>query len=321
MEHSEFNEKISLYFYEELSEQERVLFEKHKIECEECAKVYKEELSFFRELQKEKSPVVNDRILSSARYQLSRALREEQKAGKESAVDRLFSFLFTPYRFAVSSAVVLTIGLLAGYALFSGRSSAPVYKNDNGNFINANDGFVINDQVLRISNIHFIDADASDGEIEFEFEAVKPVRMKGSVNDPQIQAVLAYSMLNNQNPGSRLNSINAIDSKPQVRIDSDTKNALLTVMLTDENPGVRLEALKVLKRLPYDEITKQAFLTVLTSDTTSGLRIEAINAISDLTEKGLTFSQEELTLFKEKFNNDDNNYIKFRSRTILQEYN
>lgn len=321
MEHSEFKENISLYFYEELSEHERVLFEKHKVDCEECAKVYKEELSFFRELQKEKSPVVNDRILSSARYQLSRALREEKKAEKESAVDRIFSFLFTPYRFAFSSAVVLTIGLLIGYALFSSESTTPIIKDGNGHFINASDGFVINDQVLRISNIHFIDADASDGEIEFEFEAVKPVKMKGSVNDAQIQAVLAYSMLNNQNPGSRLNSINAIDSKPQVRIDSDTKNALLTVMLTDENPGVRLEALKVLKRLPYDEITKQAFLTVLTSDTTSGLRIEAINAISDLTEKGLTFSQDELTLFKEKFNNDDNNYIKFRSRTILQEYN
>ncbi len=321
MEHSEFKEKISLYFYEELSEQERMQFEKHKVDCEECAKVYKEELSFFRELQKEKSPVVNDRILSSARYQLSRALREEKKAEKGSAVDKLFSFLFTPYGFAISSVVLLTIGLLAGYSLFSGRSSEPVYKNGNGDFINAGDGFVFNDQFLKISNIHFIDADASDGEIEFEFEAVKPVRIKGSVNDPQIQAILAYSMLNNQNPGSRLSSINAIESKPQLRIDNDTKNSLLTVMLTDENPGVRLEALRVLKKLPYDETIKQSFLTVLTSDTTSGLRIEAINAISDFVEKGLTFSQDEILLFTEKFNNDDNNYIKIKSRTILQEYN
>ncbi|HSL89218.1 MAG TPA: HEAT repeat domain-containing protein [Ignavibacteriaceae bacterium] len=321
MEHSVFKEKILLYFYEELSQQERIEFEKHKVNCEGCAKIYEEELAFFRELEKDKSTIVNDRILSSARYQLSRALREEQKAEKESAVDRLFSFLFTPYRFAVSSAVVLTIGLLIGYALFSSESTKPIIKDGNGNFINASDGFVFNDQVLRISNIQFIDADASDGEIEFEFEAVKPVRMKGSVNDPQIQAILAYSMLNNQNPGSRLSSINAIETKPQVRIDSDTKNSLLTVMLTDENPGVRLEALRVLKKLPYDETIKQSFLTVLTSDTTSGLRIEAINAISDLIEGGLTFSEDELTLFKEKFNNDDNNYIKFKSRTILQEYN
>jgi hypothetical protein len=321
MEHSEFKEKILLYFYEELSEQERTLFEKHKVDCEVCAKIYVTELAFFRELEKDKSPVANNRILSSARYQLSRALREEQKAEKESAVDRLFSFLFTPYRFAVSSAVALTIGLLIGYALFSSESTEPIIKNGNGNFINASDGFAFNDQVLRISNIHFIDADASDGEIEFEFEAVKPVRMKGSVNDPQIQAVLAYSMLNNQNPGSRLSSINAIETKPQVRIDSDTKNSLLTVMLTDANPGVRLEALRVLKKLPYDETIKQSFLTVLTSDTTSGLRIEAINAISDLIEKGLTFSQDDLTLFKERLNNDSNHYIKIKSRSILQEYN
>jgi len=321
MEHSEFKEKILLYFYEELSQQERIEFEKHKVDCEECTKVYNDEFSFFRELEKDKSPVVNDRILSSARYHLSRALREEQKAEKESAVDRLFSFLYTPFRFAVSSAVILTIGLLIGYALFSSELTKPIVKDGSGNFINASDGFVFNQQLLRISNIHFIDADASDGEIEFEFEAVKPVRMKGSVNDPQIQAVLAYSMLNNQNPGSRLSSINAIETKTQLRIDSDTKNSLLTVMLTDENPGVRLEALRVLKKLPYDETIKQSFLTVLTSDSTSGLRIEAINAISDLIEQGLTFSQDELTLFKEKFNNDDNNYIKFKSRTILQEYN
>lgn len=321
MEHSEFKEKISLYFYEELSEQERIEFEKHKVECNECSETYERELSFFRELEKDKSPVVNDRILSSARYQLSKALREKQKSSQESVINKLLSYLFTPYRFAISSAVVLTIGLLIGYVLFSGRSSAPVIENGNGNFINASDGFAFNDQVLRISNIHFIDADASDGEIEFEFEAVKPVRMKGSVNDPHIQAVLAHSMLNNQNPGSRLSSINAIESKPQLRIDNDTKNSLMTVMLTDENPGVRLEALRVLKKLPYDETIKQSFLTVLTSDTTSGLRIEAINAISDLIEKGLTFSQDDLLLFKEKLNNDSNNYIKFKSRTLLQEYN
>ena len=104
-------------------------------------------------------------------------------------------------------------------------------------------------------------------------------------------------------------------------VDNETKNALLTVMLTDKNPGVRLEALKVLKRLPYDEIIKQGFLTVLTSDTTSGLRIEAVNAISELIEKGLSFSQDELSLLKERLINDDNDYIKFRSATILKEYN
>ncbi len=321
MDHKEFKEKIALYFYEELSQSERVQFEEHKIECEECSKEYDLELSFLRDLEKNKFSNVDNRILSSARYQLKRALRDETQLNSESSLDKLFSFLFTPYRIAFSAVTVLIFGILLGYILFGQVQSPLSVRPDYGNIIPANEQFTFDDQVIRISNIHFIDADASDGEIEFEFEAVKPVRLKGSVNDPQIQAVLACSMLNNQNPGSRLNSINVMDSKPQLKIDSDVKNTLLTVMLTDENPGVRLEALKVVKRLPYDESIKQAFLTVLATDTTSGLRIEAINALSDLTEKGFSLTQNELTLFKEKFSNDENNYIKFKTRTILQEYN
>ncbi len=38
--------------------------------------------------------------------------------------------------------------------------------------------------------------------------------LRGKVNDPQIQSVLTYAMLNEQNPGSRLNSINAMDTEP-----------------------------------------------------------------------------------------------------------
>jgi hypothetical protein len=321
MEHNEFREKIALYFYGELSEQERVQFEQHKIQCEECSVEYEKQFALLNDLKRTKGIIVNDRILSSARYQLGKALRQEFKTESGSLIDKYFSFLFTPFRFVSSLAIVLTIGLMIGYVLSPAGSSLPVVENTNGEYFNTAASSVFNEKTIRISNVHFVDADASDGEIEFEFEAITPVRMKGPVNDSEIQKVLAYSMLNNMNPGSRLNSINAIESKQLLSVDNETKNALLTVMLTDENPGVRLEALKVLKRLPYDEIIKQGFLTVLTSDTTSGLRIEAVNAISELIEKGLSFSQDELSLLKERLINDDNDYIKFRSATILKEYN
>lgn len=321
MEHNEFREKIAFYFYGELSEQERVQFEQHKIQCEECLVEYEKQFALLNDLKRTKGIVVNDRILSSARYQLGKALRQEFQTKSGSSIDKYFSFLFTPFRFVSSLAIVLFIGLMIGYVLSPSGSSLPVVENTNEEYFNTAVSSVFNEKTIRISNVHFVDADASDGEIEFEFEAITPVRMKGPVIDSEIQKVLAYSMLNNMNPGSRLNSINAIESKQLLSVDNETKNALLTVMLTDENPGVRLEALKVLKRLPYDEIIKQGFLTVLASDTTSGLRIEAVNAISELIEKGLSFSQDELSLLKEKLINDDNDYIKFRSATILKEYN
>ena len=89
---------------------------------------------------------------------------------------------------------------------------------------------------------------------------MKPVTLKGRVDDPKIQSILTYSMLNEQNPGSRFNSINAMFSEKPIKFDEDVKNALITVVMTDENPGVRREALRLMKKLPNDEDVKKTIL-------------------------------------------------------------
>jgi hypothetical protein len=99
------------------------------------------------------------------------------------------------------------------------------------------------------------------------------------------------------------------------------KDALITVVMTDENPGVRREALKLMRKLPYDVDVKRAFIYVLTTDTSSGLRIEAINALVDAGKNGITLDKNEIDLFKQKLQTDDNSYIRYRTKTILQEYN
>ena len=169
--------------------------------------------------------------------------------------------------------------------------------------------------------MRFIDSDPSDGEVEFTFEASKPVRLKGKVNDPKIQSVLTYAMLYEQNPGSRLNSINAMDTELPSQYDEDVKDALITVVMTDNNPGVRREALKLMKKFPYDETFKQTLLYVVANDTSSGLRIEALNLLIEAGKQGHKLNQDDLNLFKKQLQQDENNYIKLKARTILQEYN
>ena len=150
---------------------------------------------------------------------------------------------------------------------------------------------------------------------------MKPVYLKGRVDDPKIQSILTYSMLNEQNPGSRFNSINAMYSENPIKFDKDVKDALITVVMTDENPGVRREALKLMRKLPYDVDVKRAFIYVLTTDTSSGLRIEAINALVDAGKKGISLDKNEIDLFKQKLQTDENSYIRYRTKTILKEYN
>jgi hypothetical protein len=104
-------------------------------------------------------------------------------------------------------------------------------------------------------------------------------------------------------------------------LDKEVKNALITVVMTDKNAGVRREALKLMNRTAFDESLKQAYLYVLLNDSSSALRIEALNALIEANKNGHSLDRNDLDLVVKQANQDDNNYIKLKSKTLLQEYN
>jgi len=318
MKHNEYKQLLQLSLFGELKSEEQLKLIKHLLSCEECRAELGDQKNLLELISGKKKSEVDEKVLSAARYQLRGALRSE-KANKNifgSTIDSIAQFFTTPLKFAVVSATMLLFGILIGSLLFS-KSSGEELATQNGN----ENRFASLSEEISILNLRFIDSDASDGEVEFTFEASRPVRLKGKVNDPQIQGVLTYAMLNEQNPGSRLNSINAMDTEVPMKYDQDVKNALVTVVMTDKNPGVRREALKLMSKFPYDESIKQALLYVITNDSVSGLRIEALNSIITAGNKGYKLNNEELNLFRQQMQEDENPYIKLRSKTILQEYN
>ncbi|MGB5849003.1 MAG: HEAT repeat domain-containing protein [Ignavibacteriaceae bacterium] len=317
MNHNEIKKWIRLSLYGELSNEEQSALEVHLKDCDECRNELEQQRNLLS-LISDKKNEVDDKLLMEARAQLRGAIRNERqhKGYLDNVIQYLNDFITIPFRLALSGAALLAIGFFVGYLFYGSSSIETIIVKDNSN----NEFPVLEDDVT-ISNISFIDSDPSDGEVEFTFVAMKPVYLKGRVDDPKIQSILTYSMLNEQNPGSRFNSINAMVSERPIKFDKDVKEALITVVMTDENPGVRREALKLMKKLPYDEDVKRALIYVLTTDTSSGLRIEAINALVDAGKKGFTLNKNEIDLFKQKLQTDDNSYIRYRTKTILQEYN
>ena len=318
MKHNEYKKLLQLSLFGELNSKEQSLLKEHLLTCEECRTELEDQKNLLELISEKKEATVDDKVLSAARYQLRGALRSEQfnKNIFSSTIDSITQFFTTPLKFAVASVAMLLIGIIIGRQLFNNNPSEEiVVQNGNKN------RFASLEENISISNFRFIDSDASDGEVEFTFEASRPVHLKGKVNDPQVQSVLTYAMLNEQNPGLRLNSINAMDTEIPIQLDKDVKSALITVMMTDENPGVRREAIKLISKFPYDENIKQSLLFVITTDTVSGLRIEALNTLIESGSQGYNFNPEEINLIKQKLTKDENPYIKLRSRTILQEYN
>ena len=328
MEHQKYKEWIRLSFYDELGRNEKEQLEKHLIICSECSREVEEQKKLITFLSKEeiqKGDQPDNQLLNEARRELRAALRVETEKSSFGGdiFNSIIGFLTTPYKFALGSAAVLLAGFLAGYLIFNSSAKTnfaspliPVEKKGE----NINDISLSQDNI-QITNVHFLNKNPESGMIEFTFDAVKPMQMKGNINDRRIQNILTYSMLNGQNAGVRLNSINAISENTKVNYDNDVKEALIRVVKFDENPGVRRQAIKLLNKFPYDNEIKQAYLYVLSNDTTSGMRIEAINSLFKAKKEGYKFDNQELSVFKKKIETDNNNYIRYRAKTVLQEKN
>jgi len=317
MSHNEFKQMIQLSLYGELLEEKQKKLISHLETCEECRLELEQQKNIMKLISDHKNSEVDEDLLKEARLQLRGALRQvrNKSATFSFLTDYLLRLFSTPTRLAFGAISVLIIGLVIG-SLFLGRERL-IIKEQQPGFNNAS--FMQND--LRISNLQFIDSDPADGEIEFTFNAEKQIHYKGSVNDSKVQNFLTYAMLNDQNPGSRLNSINVMDTYKSVLLDREIKNALITVVMTDKNAGVRREALKLLNRSPFDESTEQAYLFVLLHDSSSALRIEALNVLIEANKKGHSLDRNDLDLVIKQANQDNNNYIKLKSKTLLQEYN
>jgi hypothetical protein len=167
----------------------------------------------------------------------------------------------------------------------------------------------------EIANVRFIDQNsAGDGTVEFAFDAIRPVRIKGNVNDPKIQEMLTYALVKEHNAGVRLRAVSTISanhSKP----DSKVKEALLTALRSDSNDGVRKEALAVLQKYPFDEEIQVAFLYVLQNDPNPAMRIEAIKSLEAKNIEGKQLIQ----VLRDRMESDNNSFIRQKAKAVLEE--
>lgn len=310
MNHNECKELIPFYLYEELDSEKKILFEDHLKSCKDCTNELESYKILFADISEDSKSAVDLKLLTEARLELRGALRSQQNKTSLSnnIKDYILSLLYKPVGLALSGFSLLLIGLLIGVFVFN----TPVIENIKTSSENSNQ--------VRIQNINFIDPDPSDGEVEFTFETVQSDRMKGSVNDTELQKILTYAVLNEQNPGTRLNSISVINANQIQKPDDEIKSTLIAVAKFDSNPGVRREALKSLNKLSADEDIKNTLIYVLLNDTSVGIRIEAINGLVDAAKTGISLNQKDLNTLRDKIQIDDNNYIRYQAKNIIKEY-
>ena len=314
MEHQKFKELIQLALLNELSEEEMNQLHSHMIECNDCQSEFDELNKYYTLIEKQKPAEVDEKFLQDVRRQFRIGLEYEisKKSFLAKSVEAISKFFWINKTPAITGAFTLIIGLGLGYALFSSNST------DANSLIQKG---MLPDNNTLITNIRFSNTGINDGQVEFTFDAVKPVTMKGRINDPTIQNILAKALINEKNPGARIEAVNALSTNTNNKngVDSQVKVALVKSAESDANPGVRREALKALLNLPYDKEIKSCLLNVLVHDDNSALRIMAINGLAAASFRGQPIDAETQKILTQKANKDDNEYIRIRAASLLKE--
>lgn len=317
--HEQWEEWLELSQYGELSVTDQQKLDDHLESCDRC-QAHRARLEDFRLMMEDAAPPrPGEAALREARGNLWSAVtlsRPEPSSAKEwidrflDGLQRLTFTAFPSYRSVLSGALLLFVGLVAGYYLafqgdrmlgFAGPGMAQT-------------DLLTNDDVA-ISNVRFVDSDLSDGTLGLRFEAVRPVQIMGSVDDPDIQRVLTFAVLNEQNPGVRLRAVNAVSASERLHSDNDIRDALVTALKTDSNAGVRGEAFNALARYPFDGEIRDAMIHTLVFDENPALRINAINRLQE--QVPASFDEQLESVLRTRMVLDENAYIRSKARTVL----
>ena len=318
MKHKQFEEWLQLSLYDELNEQEQALLDDHLTTCERCHRDLDELKKLHGMLAHRQPVVVQESVLQDARKNLR--LRIHAKAAPKplwsrvkDALDGIFA---SPVQVALGGTTMVAVGILVGYFVFK----VPMEKS-----LASKRTAAMEAGESQITNIRFLDRDAQTGDVEFTFETLTPVHIRGNVNEEHIQKILARALVSDQNAGTRLRAVNMIGGQTgqkQDRVsgfDTEVKSALVSALLHDRNLGVRKEALIVLRNYLPDPVVVRAFLSVLANENNIGLKIAAINSLDLTTYENQPVNREILEMFKNKAQSDDNNYIRIKAKTALQE--
>jgi hypothetical protein len=311
-------EMLQLYLYDELTVEERRQMEEMLSSSPEIRSELEELKKLHRTLEHYTPVGAVDQILAEARNELRIAIRRERL--KVPLAERLSDFfaesVFAQYKLAFGSVATVALGFLLGYAVFSSPS-----QDRSRLFRETSAGTVFDQSETQLVNVKFSNQDTERGMVDLTFDAVTPMHVQGTVNDPRITTILAKALVNERNPGVRLRTVSTFSDQTKIlpSTEKQVKSSLITVLKYDQNPGVRKEALKVLQKFPVDDDIVEAILYVLKNEKNTGMRIAAINFLDFSKLSGQSVDKDLLTMLKERMQSDDNNYIRLRGNAAFQE--
>jgi hypothetical protein len=115
------------------------------------------------------------------------------------------------------------------------------------------------------------------GKLDLSFDVCRHINMVTPANSPVAKDVLLQAILSQAPLGARMK---AMEMAPAT-MDPKLEEALVYTMHNDPELAVRLEALSVLTRFPYNDGVQSALMTTLRQDQSVQMRLLALERLAD----------------------------------------
>lgn len=315
-----YKEKLPLFVYEELPEKEHNAVAAHLRLCPDCAA----DVAQLRALENVLPPSLpsepDDATMDLLRDAISKRLHAEKPQGAgfwETAMTFLQPAPMVRIGFAM---LIFVVGFLLGRQPFT-DASAPAAETSPLQALFTASGEIqsqngaINPLLAGVEKINY---NPESGNMEIFYTTVNDVRLSGNLQNPAVQQMLREAILEEENPSVRLHAVKAVKAlaeKESSGIDPSIIDALVYAMQKEENPGVRLKVVQALKAMLPDENAKYVLVGILLDDPNEALRIEALGAL--MSDK---LSEENIGIFRKIARQDSNVYIQNRTSELIREY-
>ncbi len=321
MEHQQYKDWLLLSLYDELTDHESLLLKKHLSSCADCPTELEQLKQLHVTLSLHRPTSLNPELLSEARAELRVALRAERSrhAWWNDVLEAIGVLLTPKVQLAFGAAAMLAMGLGVGYVAFKVGDGRPISGVPT---LTSQSDPAFEQGEAQITNVRFINHDTGDNEVEFTFDAVTPVHIKGNVNDERVQKMLARAIVSEKNVGVRLRAVNYVGDQSRTlpeppKVTKEVKEALISALKYDENLGVKKEALRILQKYLPDADVTNAIIYVLKYVKNTGLKIAAINSL-DMSKFNQP-NQDLLAMLKDRVATDENSYVRIKAKAALQE--
>ena len=297
-----FKQNVVLLVYDELPDD--VLFEmrQHAERCPACREELRSAQQFRTDVDAIPALEPTPNLLAASRLRLQEALETaEQAQGWRGwrgwvfdPVDWLRQIKFSP----ALAAAILIVGFAGGLLTAIKMSPAGIVQGQDLT------------QQASIAGIRDITQDPNNNTVQINYDKLLPASTQGSIDNPDIEKLLLYAARNQENPGVRVESVSILSRQCH---DSQIREMMMRSLLEDRNPGVRLQALDGLEQYVKEDIkVRNVVIQALLNDTNPGVRTEALHLLQPLKADSAVRSA-----FEQLAARDNSEYIRAESERTL----